>query len=72
MKCSPMTEVELAKFLGIEGHPKARALIANLSPERRALFEKMRAVELWDAGFGEKPTGVLYDFAKPERRAEPA
>jgi len=63
-----MTDDEMAAFLGIAGHPKAPSVVANLTPAKRALFERMAEVcvetELYAAGLGPRPTGVLLDFAK--------
>lgn len=68
-----MTDEELAKFMGIAGHSKAPAIIAALTPEKRALYESMATVEieldLWLAGLGPKPKGVLVDLARKRRRA---
>ena len=65
----PMTDHELARFLGITNETLEfqSKFIATLTPEKRALFEKMLDVELWDRGFGPKPTGVIlcYDHPTP-------
>jgi hypothetical protein len=42
----PMTDDELAKFLGIAGHPKALFVIAELTPEKRALYDRMAEIEV--------------------------
>lgn len=67
-----MTDDEMAAFLGIEGHPKAPAVIAGLPPVQRALYERMAQVcievELYAAGLGPRPVGVLLDFDKPRRK----
>jgi hypothetical protein len=72
MEPRPMTDDELAKFLGIEGHPKADAVIAGLSPEKRATFDRMATIEvevdLWQQGLGPKPTGVLIDTVRDKKR----
>lgn len=61
-----MTDEEMAKFLNI---PVARVL--SLSPEKRALFERMAVVEmelnLWTAGLGPKPAGVMVDTVESTR-----
>ena len=54
-----MNDAELAVFLGIAGEPYEAKFIAGLSVEQRVLFEKMKAVELWDQGLGERPEGVI-------------
>lgn len=60
-----MTDEHLAEFLGIANEPKAQKFIDGLSAEKRATFEKMHQVtmelNLWQAGLGPKPTGVLVD-----------
>jgi hypothetical protein len=67
-----MTDEEMADFIGIKGHPKAAACIAALAPEKRALFDRMAEVcveaELYAAGLGPRPVGVLLDFDRPARR----
>lgn len=66
-----MTDAELIKFLGIDGEPKAQALVDRLSPAKRSAYERMASLEsdiaLWQAGFGPKPTGVLMDFPRKGR-----
>jgi len=62
-----MIDDELFKFLGLDQDgidpSKAKAYVAALSPEKRELFDRMRALELWDNGFGPKPdlTRVMVD-----------
>lgn len=60
-----MTDAELKKFLGIENELNADKLIARLSPLKRATFERMSELEvelnLWAAGLGPRPKGVLID-----------
>ena len=67
-----MSDAELAKFLGIEGEPKADKFIAGLSPEKRAVFDRMAEVEnevaLWLEGLGPKPQGVLIDTVRDTKR----
>jgi hypothetical protein len=59
----PMTDDELARFLGIAGHSKAPAIIAALKPTERAMYDSMATVEtelkLWQDGLGPKPKGVI-------------
>jgi hypothetical protein len=66
-----MTDEEMASFIGVAGHPKAQACVAALTPEKRALFERMAEVcieaELYSAGLGPRPVGVLLDFDRPRR-----
>ena len=68
----PMTDAELAKFLGVENEPKRDAFISALSAEKRALFDRMAEVEievaLWADGLGPKPTGVLIDTVRATNR----
>jgi hypothetical protein len=60
-----MTDEELAKFLGIHNDERWPRAIAKLAPEKRATYERMAGVaveaELWTAGLGPKPAGVLID-----------
>lgn len=72
IRVSLMTDAELATFCGLAPDDPLRAkFIATLSPERRALFERMASLEteiaLWQEGLGPKPAGVLLD---PERRTK--
>lgn len=68
----PMTDTELAAFLGIAGHSKAPKIIAELTPEKRALYDQMANLEteiaLWQDGLGPKPTGVIICGCKHHRR----
>ena len=58
-----MTDLELAKFLGIADDPRWPAAIAGLSPEKRAWFEQLadvdRKLRLYELGLGPKPAGVI-------------
>ena len=58
-----MTDLELAKFLGIDDDERWPRAIAKLSQERRAALECMAQVthelNLWQAGLGPKPRNVL-------------
>lgn len=62
----PLTDEELVVFLGLTpedgDHMK---FVRGLSLEKRATFERMsdlvNALNLWKAGLGPKPTGVLID-----------
>lgn len=61
MDRAPMTDAELLVYLGIQNEPadvQAR-IMATMTPQRRAITEKMRDIELWDQGFGPKPSGVF-------------
>jgi hypothetical protein len=59
-----MTDDELIAFLCIGDEPDKAAFIAGLSPEDRAMYEKMRAVEMWDKGMGPRPDGVIACWEK--------
>jgi hypothetical protein len=70
-----MTDEEMADFLGFpKNEPKRLLAVQSLPPEKRALFERMAVVEveanLWTAGLGPRPEGVLLDFA-PEHVRRP-
>lgn len=58
-----MTDAELQVFLGIAGKKGADKIMASITPEKRALYEKMASLEsevsLWQAGLAPKPTGVI-------------
>jgi hypothetical protein len=73
MATDPMTDAELTKYLGFKSEDdqvKVAKFIAELSPERRALYDRMHEVEieanLWTAGVGPKPEGVI--VCKPNHR----
>ena len=63
----PMTDEEMADFLGFGDDPRGVEAVQKLSPEKRALFERMAGLEmevnLWTEGLGPKPPGVLIDLA---------
>lgn len=65
-----MTDEEMADFLGFGNDPMRIDAVKALPSEQRALFERMATldteVELWRAGLGPKPQGVLMDF--PSRK----
>lgn len=68
-----MTDEEMATYLGFEpDEPKRLDLVRALSPEKRALFERMAVVEiemqLWQDGLGPKPAGVLIDLDRTANR----
>lgn len=68
-----MTDDELADFCGLKpDDPLREQFVKTLSPERRALFERMATVEievnLWQAGLGPKPAGVLIDTVRATKR----
>lgn len=69
-----MTDQELATYLGLDGDPRAPRIIAALDPARRATYERMHEVEgelnLWQAGLGPKPTGVI--VCRPHGRRDHA
>ena len=62
-----MTDEEMAAFLGFGDDPRRIEAVRKLSPEERALFERMAGLEmevnLWTEGLGPKPQGVLIDLA---------
>lgn len=61
---APMTDDELVAYLGLTPE-QAPIVIPKITPDRRALYDRMREVEieaeLWVKGLGPKPTGVLLD-----------
>lgn len=61
---SPMTDAELAVFCGFkptDNQETVAKYIRELSPEKRAMMEKMRQIEMWDAtdGLVPLPDGVI-------------
>lgn len=58
-----MNDQELAKWLGIAGTKQEAAIMAAITPEKRAKYEDFAKVEaeimLWDAGLGPLPPGVI-------------
>ncbi len=58
-----MTDAELQVYLGIAGKEGADKIMASITPEKRALYESMAAVEteieLWQLGLAPKPVGVI-------------
>jgi hypothetical protein len=58
-----MTDAELEVFLGIAGKKGCAEIMATVTPEKRALYERMATLEievrLWQEGLGPKPTGVI-------------
>lgn len=58
-----MTDEQLAAYLGLTLDPNRDQIMANLTPEARAMYERMAQVEteigLWQQGLGPKPTGVI-------------
>lgn len=68
-----MTDEEMATFLGLTAEEERRVeFVKHLSPEKRALFERMASLEmevsLWQDGLGPKPEGVLIDTERSTRR----
>lgn len=68
-----MTDEQMAAFMGLEpGNTKHMAVVKALPASEREMFESMarleHEVELWAAGLGPKPTGVMIDMARGPRR----
>ncbi len=64
-----MTDAELLRFVGVsDNDPLRDNFLAKLTPEKRALFDRMATlgmeVDLWEAGLGPKPAGVLIDTVR--------
>lgn len=66
-----MNDTELAEYLHLTP-AEAEIVIPKLTPQRRALYDRMKQVELeselWAAGVGPKPQGVLIDTERSTRR----
>lgn len=65
-----MSDAELATFLGLDGMDgfSVARVIRTITPAKRAVYEKMRDVELWDKGLGPLPDGVMVDRDRKRRR----
>lgn len=68
-----MTDEEMAAFVGLSPDEENRVgFVKGLSPEKRALFERMAGLEmevkLWQDGLGPKPEGVLIDTERSTKR----
>jgi len=68
-----VTDEEMATFLGLSPEEENRVrFVKGISPEKRALFERMATLEtevaLWQDGLGPKPQGVLIDTERSTRR----
>jgi hypothetical protein len=53
-----MSDEDLAKFLGLHGDPRWPGVIANLTPEKRAMYERMAWVTD-ELNAGRVPDGVM-------------
>lgn len=68
-----MTDLELARFLGIADDERWPRVVAKFSAEQRATYERMAAVsaelDLWQQGLGPKPRNVIVCKARRRRAA---
>ena len=66
-----MTDAELAEYLHLTPS-EAAIVIPKLTPAKRAVYDRMKQVEieaaLWAEGLGPKPTGVLIDTERSTHR----
>jgi hypothetical protein len=66
-----MTDAELAEYLRLSPQ-EAAIVLPQLTAERRALYARMKQVEiesaLWTEGLGPKPAGVFIDTERSVRR----
>jgi hypothetical protein len=66
-----MNDAELAKYLHLSPE-EAAIVIPKLTPARRAVYDRMKQVEieaaLWAVGLGPKPQGVLIDTERSTKR----
>jgi hypothetical protein len=62
-KALKMTDDELADFLGIKGKEGCGLIMAGITPEKRATYERMAEVEtelfLFQCGLGPRPQDVI-------------
>jgi len=70
-KMARMTDEELTEYLRITA-AEAAIIIPKLTPSRRAVYDRMKQVEieaaLWAEGLGPKPQGVLIDTERGTKR----
>jgi hypothetical protein len=66
-----VNDQELAAYLHLSNH-EAAIVIPKLTPERRAVYDRMKQLEveaaLWTAGLGPKPAGALIDTVRTTQR----
>jgi hypothetical protein len=66
-----MTDAELTEYLHLTP-AEAAIVIPKLTPDRRAVYDRMKQVEidaaLWAEGLGPKPRGVMIDTERSTRR----
>lgn len=66
-----MTDAELMEYLHLTPSDAA-IVIPKLTPQRRAVYDRMKQVEievaLWAEGLGPKPQGVLIDTERSTKR----
>ena len=66
-----MNDAELAEYLHLTP-ADAAIIIPKLTPEKRAVYDRMKQVEieaaLWVNGVGPKPEGVLIDTERDIKR----
>lgn len=69
-----MSDAELAEWLGLTA-AEAAVIIPKLTPEKRAMYERMQAkyveVMLWQEGVAPFPDGVLIDGPRQIRMGKP-
>lgn len=77
MHMDPMTDLELAAYCGFkatDNQVTVARFIAAMPAERRALYDRMRIVELeanlWTAGLGPKPAGAILDGVRRKKRPD--
>lgn len=68
-----MTDAEFAIAMNIQDEPwGGLAIIANMLPEKRAAYERLSRIgdelNLWTAGVGPKPAGVIVCREHKRRR----
>ena len=66
------TDEELFQLLGIADEPNRAAILARIPPEKLAVYERLDEVahelNLWTAGLGPKPEGVIVCHEHKGRR----
>lgn len=69
----PMTDSQLSSYLGLDNDPNRERIMAAITPEQRAAYDRMAALELeislWHQGLGPKPAGAIL-CGEPKRKID--
>ena len=68
----PMTDGELSTYLGLDGTKEGPRILAGVTPEERATYDNMRAVETliprWQSGIDPYPSDVSVNRERGRKR----